>query len=119
MDGYFQTLTAYAPIFTSFNGSIYESQLVRSAIHAKAKHISKLQIEVLGSAKPKLTTKLKTSPNEFQTWGQFMYRLSTILDMQNTAFIVPILDRYEEISGIYPILPSMCEIVEYGGQPWL
>ena len=119
MEGYFQTLTAYAPIFTSFNGSIYESQLVRSAIHAKAKHISKLQIEVLGSAKPKLTTKLKTSPNEFQTWGQFMYRLSTILDMQNTAFIVPILDRYEEISGIYPILPSMCEIVEYGGQPWL
>lgn len=119
MDGYFQTLTAYAPIFTSFNGSIYESQLVRSAIHAKAKHISKLQIEVLGSAKPKLTTKLKTSPNEFQTWGQFMYRLSTILDMQNTAFIVPILDRYEEISGIYPILPSMCEIVQYGGQPWL
>lgn len=119
MDGYFQTLTAYAPIFTSFNGSIYESQLVRSAIHAKAKHISKLQIEVLGSAKPKLTTKLKTSPNEFQTWGQFMYRLSTILDMQNTAFIVPILDRYEEISGIYPILPSMCEIVQYDAQPWL
>ena len=119
MDGYFQTLTVYAPIFTSFNGSIYESQLVRSAIHAKAKHISKLQVEVVGSAKPKLTTKLKTSPNEFQTWGQFMYRLSTILDMQNTAFIVPILDRYEEISGIYPILPSMCEIVEYGGQPWL
>lgn len=119
MEGYFQTLTAYAPIFTSFNGSIYESQLVRSAIHAKAKHISKLQVEVLGSAKPKLTTKLRTGPNEFQTWGQFMYRLSTILDMQNTAFIVPVLDRYEEISGIYPVLPSMCEIVQYAGQPWL
>ena len=119
MEGYFQTLTAYAPIFTSFSGSIYESQLVRSAIHAKAKHISKLQVEVLGSAKPKLTTKLRTGPNEFQTWGQFMYRLSTILDMQNTAFIVPVLDRYEEISGIYPVLPSMCEIVQYAGQPWL
>ena len=118
-EGYFQTLTAYAPIFTSFEGSIYESQLVRAAIHAKARHISKLQVEVRGGAKPRLTTKLKTGPNVFQTWGQFLYRLETILEMQNTAFIVPILDRYEEISGIYPVLPSMCEIVQYSDEPWL
>lgn len=118
-EGFFQTLTAYAPIFSSWNGALYESQLVRSAIHAKAKHMSKLKVEIQGSAKPKLQTKLKTAPNEFQTWGQFLYRLSTILDMQNTAFIVPILDRYEEMSGIYPVLPSMCTIVQYSDEPWL
>lgn len=117
--GFFQTLTAYTPIFTSWGGQIYESELVRSAIHARATHISKLSVQLQGSAKPKLQTKLKTGPNEWQTWGQFLYRLSTILDVQNTAFIVPVQDYYGEPSGMYPVLPSYCEIVESGGEPWI
>lgn len=117
--GFFQTLTAYTPIFTSWGGQIYESELVRSAIHARATHISKLSVQPQGSAKPKLQTKLKTGPNEWQTWGQFLYRLSTILDVQNTAFIVPVQDYYGEPSGMYPVLPSYCEIVEAGGEPWI
>lgn len=117
--GFFQTLTAYTPAFTTWSGALYESELVRSAIHAKATHVSKLKIEIQGTAKPRLRTKLKSGPNEFQTWGQFLYRLSTILDMQNTAFIVPVLDDYMEMTGFYPVLPSRCEIIEYGGEPWL
>ena len=118
-DGFFETLTAYTPIFTSWGGCVYESELVRAAIHAKATHISKLAVTVQGSAKPKLQTKLKTGPNEWQTWGQFLYRLSTILDVQNTAFIVPVQDYFGEPSGMYPILPSLCEIISVGGEPWL
>ena len=34
---YFQTLTGYTPAFTSFEGSIYEADLTRAAIHAFAK----------------------------------------------------------------------------------
>lgn len=116
---YFETLTAYTPVFTNWRGSIYESELVRAAIHAKAKHISKLSITVNGSAKPALQTKLKAGPNSWQTWGQFLYRLSTILDMQNTAFVIPIEDEYGQLSGYYPLLPSMCEIVEHAGEVWL
>ena len=118
-DGFFKTLTAYTPVFSSWSGKIYESELVRSAIHARATHISKLKVDVHGSAKPRLQTKLKTGPNEWQTWGQFLYRLSTILDIQNTAFIVPVIDQFGETSGYYPVLPTMCEILEYKGEPWL
>lgn len=118
-DGFFESLTAYAPIFTSWGGCIYESELVRAAIHSKATHISKLAVTIQGSAKPKLQTKLKTGPNEWQTWGQFLYRLSTILDVQNTAFIVPVQDYLGEPSGMYPILPSLCEIINVDGEPWL
>lgn len=118
-DGFFETLSAYTPIFTSWGGKIYESELVRAAIHARATHASKLSVTVQGSAKPKLQTKMKTGPNEWQTWGQFLYRLSTILDVQNTAFIVPVQDYYGEASGIYPILPSLCTIVDVDGEPWL
>lgn len=116
---FFNTFTAYAPAFTTWNGALYESQLIRSAVHAKAKHISKLKVEVLGAAKPKLQTVLKNAPNDFQTWGQFLYRLSTILDMQTTAFIVPVENEIGETVGMYPVLPSMCSIKEYGGVLYL
>ena len=39
---FFETLTAYAPVFTNWGGAIYESEIVRAAIDARARHISKL-----------------------------------------------------------------------------
>ena len=115
----FKTLTGYAPVFTSWNGKIYESLLVRSAIHARATHISKLQVTFQGNSKPKLRNRLRYRPNAWQTWGQFLYRLSTILDVQNTAFIVPVLDDLGETVGVFPVLPSRCELVEYAGTVYL
>ena len=115
----FKMLSGYTPRFTSHAGGLYESELVRTAIAARATHISKLHIEVQGAAKPALRNKLKHGPNEFQTWSQFMYRLSTILDIHNTAFIVPVWDEYGEISGVYTPIPNQCEVMEYKGTPYL
>ena len=116
---YFRTLTAYTPHFTTWNGSLYESDLVRAAIDARARHISKLKVEILGSAKPALQTKLRLRPNPWQTWSQFLYRCSTILDVENTLIIVPVYDTYMDTVGVCPILPRKCEIVEFKGEPWL
>lgn len=118
-DGYFKTLTAYKPHFTSWNGRIYESALVRSAIDARARHISKLKVEIIGTAKPALQTRLKLKPNSFQTWSQFLYRTSTILDMHNTAVIVPVFDEYMTVTGYYTVLPKRCEVIQVEGMPWL
>ena len=119
-EGGFQMLNGYTPKFSSWGGrSIYESELVRSAINVRATHISKLSVEIKGSAKPTLATKLKRGPNEFQTWSQFLYRLSTILDVHNTAFIVPVFDQYGEISGVYAPLPAKCDIAQWSGVPYL
>lgn len=118
-DGFFRTLTAYTPAFTSWSGAIYESELVRAAIHARAAHISKLQLTTQGAAKPTLQAKLKMGPCEWMTTGQFLYRLSTILDIHNTAFIVPVLNEIDAVTGYFPAFPSSCEIVQYSGEPWL
>lgn len=115
----YNTLTAYQPVFRTYNGQIYENELVRAAIDARARNISKLGIVIKGEANPKLRRKLELAPNEFMTWSQFLYRVSTILDMQNTCFIVPIFDEFGVISGFYPILPDACELVEYKEQLWL
>lgn len=116
---FFQTLTAYAPVFTNWGGAIYESEIVRAAIDARARHISKLKVEVNGSANPSLQAKLRLGPNQWQTWSQFLYRVSTILDVNNTAFIVPVFDERMIITGIFPVLPSSCSLVEYDNEIWL
>lgn len=118
-EGYFRMLNGYTPRFTSWQGGVYESELIRSAINARATHVSKLKVEMMGSARPKLQSKMKHAPNQYHTWGQFLYRLSTILDVHNTAFIVPIFDEFGEPSGIYAPLPTNCEIVQYGETPYL
>lgn len=115
----FKMLNGYTPKFTTWGGEIYESELIRSAINARATHISKLRVDLQGSARPALQSKLLKAPNQFQTWSQFLYRVSTILDIHNTAFIVPVYDQYGEPSGIFCPLPNKTEIVQYGTKPYL
>ena len=118
-EGVFRMLNGYTPHFTSFSGGVYESELVRSAINTIATHISKLHVETIGAAKPALQVKLKHAPNEFQTWSQFLARAATIYYIHNTCLITPIWDEYGQISGIYTPLPDRCEVVQYGGKPYL
>ena len=118
-EGQFKVLNGYEPHFTRFNGGIYESELVRASINALATHISKLNVQIFGSAKPALQNKLKHGPNEFQTWTQFLARAATIYYNTNTLFITPVWDEFGEISGIYTPLPSKCEIVQYDNVPYL
>ena len=117
--GTFKMLNGYEPRFTSWGGNLYESELIRSAINARAVHISKLKFEILGSARPALQNKLMKAPNQFQTWSQFLYRLSTVLDVHNTAFIIPIYDRFGEPSGIFCPLPANVEVIQYNDVPYL
>ena len=70
--GFFKMLNGYEPRFTSWGGGVYESDLIRSAIDARATHIRKLKVEVKGAARPALQTKLRHGPHEFQTWSQFL-----------------------------------------------
>lgn len=118
-EGFFKVLSGYQPHFTTWGGGVYESELIRASINAIATHISKLKVETEGSARPGLQNKLRHGPNEWQTWSQFLYRLATVLYVHNTAFIIPVFDEYGETSGIYAPLPTRCELVQYGGKPYL
>lgn len=115
----FRTLTAYQPRFTSWGGAIYESEIIRAAIDARARHVSKLKVELIGSANPSLQSKLRQGPNQWQTWSQFLYRVSTILDINNNCFIVPVFDERMIITGYYPVLPTSCSLLEYDDELWL
>lgn len=116
----FKLLTAYEPVFHTHMGSIYESALVRSAIEAKARHISKLKVELQGEAQPYLKSKMKHSPNEWMTYPQFLARCSTILDCTNNLFIIPVQDKYLQTIGFFPVLPDRVKLLEdKNGKLWL
>ena len=115
----FRLLDGYSPAFRTWQGSIYESELIRAAIDAHARHAAKLRITLQGTAKENLRSRLKNEPNAWQTWPQFLYRTTAILYAKNTAFIVPVLGDYGETNGIISILPERWELVTYKDEPWI
>jgi hypothetical protein len=116
VQGYFKTLTAYQPVFTSFEGGIYEMALTRAAIHAFATHCSKLKPEVNGPGNQVLERKLQYRPNPYMDTAKFLYRLATIYSVHNNAFIAPLLaDDMETVTGYFPLLPQNTKIVTVEG----
>ena len=115
----FKLLSGYKPVFRTWGGELYEEELVRAAIDANARNTAKLRIIIQGEAKPKLQTQLRKKPNSFMTWYQFLYRLRTIWEMQNTAIIVPVINETGDTVGIFPVYYTHVEVVAYRGEPWL
>ena len=114
IENYFQSLTAYQPVWRTTGGGVYEALETRAAIHAIATHTSKLKPHVKGSAGKRYERMLQVKPNPWQTTSQFLYRLRTIYEVENTAFIVPLPSEYDDgtVVGLYPVCPSGCEIKE-------
>lgn len=116
---YFKALTAYSPVFTTYEGGLYEMALTRAAIHQFAVLCSKLKPEIKGTAYRSLEKTLQYKPNPFMDTAKFIYRLATIFSVNNTAFIIPIEDERGTITGYYPILPEYSEVLDVQGIPYL
>lgn len=116
---YFTTINSYVPIFKTFEGSIYEMELTRAAIHSFATHASKLQPQVMGSNNQVLERRLQNKPNPLMDTKKYLYRLATVYKTDNTAFIVPLYDRTGEIIGFYPLATEKTHIVKEEGQTYL
>lgn len=114
----FKLVSGYEPQFTSWQGEIYESQIVRAAIDARARHISKLKFEVVGN-ETELLKRLKVQPNPWNSWSSFLYRVSTILDCCNNCILIPIYDQRFNQIGIYPLTPTKVKVVSYKDELWV
>ena len=119
LGGYFQMLDGYTPVFSTYDGGVYEMELTRSCIHTFANHCSKLLPVVSGANARRYQTLLDGKPNPFMTAAQFVYKVATIYDTQNTCVIVPILDAAGDVNGYYPVYPQQYELVDLGGEPYL
>lgn len=118
---YFKTLNSYNPVYTSFEGGVYEMALTRACIHTFANHVSKLKPVVNGAANKMLNQRMQYKPNPYMDTKKYLYRLATIYKAQNNAFIIPIFsdNTLEKVSGFYPVLPSQTSIMQHAGIPYL
>lgn len=114
------TLNNYSDAsWKAWSGDAFESDLVRASVDARARHISKLSVVLTGSGKPALQNFLVSQPNSWQTWSQFLYRLSVVLDLQCTAFIVPVYGDSFNVTGISVVVPSDFQLIDVAGTPWI
>ena len=116
---YFQLINGYTPTFSTFEGSIYEMELTRAAIHSFATHVSKLKPEIKGSGNEVLERKLQFKPNHLMDTKKYLYRLATVYSVDNTAFIAPLEGKYGEVAGYYPLLTEKCRIIDYEGKKYI
>ena len=116
---YFRLMNGYVPIFSSFEGGLYEMELTRAAIHSFATHCSKLKPEIKGPGNQKLERTLQFKPNRIMDAKKYLYRLATVYMTDNTAFVAPLYDNFFEIIGFYPLLTSKCRIVNYDKKRYL
>ena len=115
----FKLLEGYTPAFTSFRGSVYESELIRAALDAWGRNAAKLKPNIKGSAMPELQKRLRVRPNEFQEWTKFLYQTAVILGARNNTFLVKTRNDDGTPNGIINIIPQSWELVEYQNEPWI
>ena len=115
----FRLLEGYMPAFTTWRGSIYESELIRAALDAWGRHGAKLKPNFKGKAQPELQSRMKVRPNAFQEWSKFLYQTAVILGVRNNSFMVKTRNDDGTPNGIINIIPDSWELVEYMGEPWI
>ena len=115
----FRMLEGYTPAWTTWRGSVYESELIRASLDAWGRHAAKLKPNVKGSAQQELANRLKVRPNAFQEWTKFLYQTATVLGVRNNAFLVKTRDEYGNATGIINLVPDSWELLEYQNEPWI
>lgn len=114
-------ISSYHPVFSSFNGNLYEQSSVRSAINTNATHRSKLDLKIIGPKYKDLGKIIGTRVNPLQTASQFLYKTSTIFDAENSCIIVPLYDSpvADHVCGWYSIHPQSAEVIEHDGTVYI
>ena len=122
LENTFKLINGYSTVFTTYKGGLYEMGLTRSCIDKIATQCSKLYPVINGKRIYKdLNIILQYRPNRLMTTQQFLYRLVTILLVENNAYIVPIFENSMsmKITGFYPARAEGSRVIEYNGKNYL
>ncbi|MDY0210607.1 MAG: phage portal protein [Acholeplasma sp.] len=104
-------------IFSDFGSNILNSDTVRICIDCIASHASKLKPRhiketknLVEEQKGTLSYLLKHQPNELMSPSDFIYKIVSLLYLNNNVFIYPKFNQKYEIESLYPIKPNTVEI---------
>lgn len=115
---YFKMLDGYTPIYTSYNGGIYEMLQTKAIINTIASDCAKA-IPQVAVHNARLEYMLKKRPNPFMSTSSFIERVVTNYLCDNNSFIIPMYDDFGRVNGLFPIQYSQVECLNYNGEIWL
>ncbi len=110
--------------FYAWNGNLYQSDIVRSAIRPKVRAIGKtVGKHIRETIKPDGTKDIKVNPepymrflleepNPYMTGQMLQEKLATQLELNNNAFAYIARDENGYPVGIYPITATACEALQ-------
>lgn len=111
-----QMVTTYGEHFYSWNGKLYDSDIVRACIRPKVKAVGKLVGKHIradtGTLKVNPDANIRfllSEPNPYMTGQQFQEKVATQLCLNNNAFILIVRDINDKPMQLYPIPCVMCE----------
>jgi HK97 family phage portal protein len=108
--GTWKEVGAYQATFTAFGNDLYANELVRSCIRALAEHTSKANARcirregenrIIGDKK--LERMIQYRPNMYMNGKDFLYKVRTRYEIDNTAFIFIDRDDKGKCVGLYPM----------------
>lgn len=113
-------LNGFMPIFTTFSGEAYDSDVVRSTVDAIARNGAKLKPKHIRRLSDKIQTRdsglqwlLQVQPNPYMDAYSFYYKVITTLYMQNNSFVYIHREEFGgKVLGLYPINSSSVELLE-------
>jgi len=108
---------AYAAQFYPFGADMYQSDLVRSCVRTLAEHTSKAN--AVCATDPRIERLLDISPNMYMNGKDFLYKVRTLLELKNTAFIYIERDDKANVKGFYPVPFSAYEGIDYNGRLYI
>lgn len=111
-----QMVTTYGEHYYSWDGKLYDSDIVRSCIRPKVKAAGKLAGKHIradtGTLKVNPDANIRfllSEPNPHMTGQQFQEKVATQLCLNNNAFILIVRDMNGKPMQLYPIPCVMCE----------
>lgn len=118
-------MNGHTPVFSSFSGEAYDSDVVRSAVDAiarnaaklRAKHVRKVSGDVQDTNVISEVEKLlSVRPNPYMDAYSFYYKIVTQLYMKNNSFVFVDIDRVtRKVRGFYPLNAATVEFLEHQG----
>lgn len=103
-------LGAYQSVFTVFGADAYRSDLVRACVRPLAEFTSKSNAKCTDK---KIERLLNNRPNMYMNGKDFLYKVRTLTELNNTCFIYIERDDLNHVIGFYPV-PYICyEALEY------
>lgn len=121
-----QLMNGYTPVFTNYNGCLYQTTMVRTCIDAIARNGAKLSPKHIRSntrefvtLNNNLTRLIAEQPNELDNAFSFYYKVISLLYLNNNAFIYIQRDSQGIPTGLYPLQPDCYKLLEYKGDVYV